>query len=104
MSTAQNKKFELELKKLQSKMQHEINNAYSQGTKLGIYYSINMLFFILYDKKSFNTEDLQYIYKEFLFLLQCLSDENREYLKMQDIIDTLKEECNIVISEDCEIR
>lgn len=99
MSTAQNKKYELELKKLKSKMHHEIENAYSQGTKLGIYYTINIILYILYDKSNYTNEQLQSIYKEFISLLKILSDEEREYLKVQDIIEVLKEECDIVVNE-----
>lgn len=99
MSTAQNKKYELELKKLKSKMYHEIENAYSQGTKLGIYYTINIILYILYDKSNYTKEQLQSIYKEFINLLKILSDEEREYLKVQDIIEVLKEECDIVVNE-----
>lgn len=99
MSTAQNKKYELELKKLKSKMHHEIDNAYSQGTKLGIYYTINIILYILYDKSNYTKEQLQSIYKEFINLLKILSDEEREYLKVQDIIEVLKEECDIVVNE-----
>lgn len=99
MSTAQNKKYELELKKLKSKMHHEIENAYSQGTKLGIYYTINIILYILYDKSNYTKEQLQSIYKEFISLLKILSDEEREYLKAQDIIEVLKEECDIVVNE-----
>lgn len=99
MSTAQNKKYELELKKLKSKMHHEIENAYSQGTKLGIYYTINIILYILYDKSNYTKEQLQSTYNEFISLLKTLSDEEREYLKVQDIIEVLKEECDIVVNE-----
>lgn len=99
MSTAQNKKYELELKKLKSKMHHEIENAYSQGTKLGIYYTINIILYILYDKSNYTKAQLEHVYKEFLNLLQILSDEEREYVKVQDIISVLKEECDIVVNE-----
>lgn len=96
MSTAKNKKANLEAMKINAIVNGEIKRAFSEGVYAGTGKTLTLMCYILHNSFGFGEKRLKRIVKEGSYLAEC-TDEGR--LSLDDMTAVLKDECNFSIEE-----
>ncbi len=96
MSTAKNKKANLEAMKINAMVNAEIKRAFSDGVYAGTGKTLTLMCYILHNSFGFGEKRLKKIVKEGAYLAEC-TDEGR--LSIDDMTSVLKDECNFSIEE-----
>ncbi len=96
MSTAKNKKANLEAMKINAIVNGEIKRAFSEGVYAGTGKTLTLMCYILHNSFGFGEKRLKRIVKEGAYLAEC-TDEGR--LSLDDMTAVLKDECNFSIEE-----
>ena len=96
LSTAKNKKANLEAMKINAIVNGEIKRAFSEGVYAGTGKTLTLMCYILHNSFGFGEKRLKKIVKEGAYLAKC-TDEGR--LSLDDMTEVLKDECNFSIEE-----
>ena len=96
LSTAKNKKANLEAMKINAMVNAEIKRAFSDGVYAGTGKTLTLMCYILHNSFGFGEKRLKKIVKEGAYLAKC-TDEGR--LSLDDMTEVLKDECNFSIEE-----
>lgn len=96
MSTAKNKKANLEAMKINAMVNAELKRAFSDGVYAGTGKTLTLMCYILHNSFGFGEKRLKKIVKEGSYLAKC-TDEGR--LSIDDMTEVLKDECNFSIEE-----
>lgn len=98
MNTAQKKKMQMEQAKAIGKVNGRIREAFLEGQRSGIYDTVYMMLWVLHEKEGYGKQRLTRVYKELVKLADCVIEEEKTALTLDDIKKALAEECGIVIS------
>ena len=94
MSTAKQKKANLEAYKLEQMLKAEINKAYDKGISEGCAKTLILICYCLHNSFSFGEKRLKRIVGEVKDLDECMKDN---LVNMQDLHEVLKDECRFDI-------
>ena len=94
MSTAKQKKANLEAFKLEQMLKAEINKAYDKGISEGCAKTLILICYCLHNSFGFGEGRLKKIVDEVKHLGECMDDG---LVNMQDLHEVLKDECNFDI-------
>lgn len=96
MSTAKNKKANLEAMKINAIVNGEIKRAFSEGVYEGTGRTLTLMCYILHNSFGFGEKRLKRFVQEGSYLAKC-TKEGR--LDLDDMTAVLKDECNFSIEE-----
>ena len=96
LTTAKNKKANLEAMKINAMVNAEIKRAFSDGVYAGTGKTLTLMCYILHNSFGFGEKRLKKIVKEGSYLAKC-TKEGR--LSLDDMAAVLQDECNFSIEE-----
>ena len=94
MSTAKQKKANLEAYKLEKMLRAEVNKAYDKGINEGCAKTLILMSYVLHNSFSFGEKRLKRIVDEVKYLDECMK---KDLVNMQDLHEVLKDECRFDI-------
>lgn len=94
MSTALQKKINLEALKIEQMYKSEFKRAYTMGAKESMARSFSVLFYVLHNKHGFGEKRLKAIADEILYLCDCM---DKDLVSLEDMRQVLVDECNVDI-------